>query len=143
MFEAANTCASMLFDGLRAQGTNIILNEGPTTTQLHIVARFENDGLNFTWEPKPGDRTEITELAGKIASAIVVYEPGEQKKESTPASPVPAAVVIESPKNTPKEEPTPQKSESTQKEQPEPRPVVKTVEKKPFDYRDHELRRIP
>lgn len=72
----ASFSASILFETLKAQGTNIIFNEIDGTMQTSIIPRFEGDGLNLFWEIKPGDQNEIKAIAENIKSKIFI---GEQK----------------------------------------------------------------
>jgi histidine triad (HIT) family protein len=58
IFFAASLAATLVFEGLGAQGTNIILKSGESDDNtgvlaMHILPRKENDGANITWEPKP------------------------------------------------------------------------------------------
>jgi len=80
MYEVANKCATFLFEGLKAHGTNIILYNGPNThTKVHIavIARTDGDGLDLHWQPQQGDPAKVNEMAAKLKSALVI---GEQKK---------------------------------------------------------------
>lgn len=80
LFTLATRCASLLFDGLQAQGTNIILNDGKNANQvddnicIDVIARTEGDGLKFNWEFKQGDYEQVKQTASEIASKVVVYE---------------------------------------------------------------------
>lgn len=89
LFSLATRCASLLFDGLQAQGTNIILNEGKNANQqddnicIDVIARAEKDELSFVWQPKQGDMEQIKQIASEISSKIIVYEkPVDKKVES-------------------------------------------------------------
>ena len=67
--------ASILFEGLKAQGTNIITNfdkSGRAVTS--VIPRFENDGLQLMWDMKQGDQKAIKAMAEKIKAAFVVGE---------------------------------------------------------------------
>ncbi len=102
IFTLATRCASLLFDGLQAQGTNIILNEGKNANQtddnicIDVIARAEGDGLKFNWEFKQGNYELVKQTASEISSKVIVYEkpaeiasatsqpPQQVKKESLP-----------------------------------------------------------
>lgn len=82
MFFVASKVGSILFEGLQAKGTNIIIKNGEDDTlQLHIIARFENDGANFTWQPKQGDMVQVKKMGDEIKGALII---GEQKPQSKP-----------------------------------------------------------
>lgn len=66
LLQVANICASSMFDTLGAHGTNILMNEGELFNEhlsLNVVARKQDDGLNFNWTPKELDQ-------GKMDSAL-------------------------------------------------------------------------
>ncbi|MFT7616161.1 MAG: diadenosine tetraphosphate (Ap4A) HIT family hydrolase [Candidatus Woesearchaeota archaeon] len=114
LFAVASRCATILFEGLKAQGTNIIIKNGPASGQetesvcIDVIARNENDGLNFVWQPTQGDQAQIQQTAKDIASKIVIYEPTTQAQ----------ATVVEEPRS-------------------------KEEEKEVEDYLLHELERMP
>src|SRR3990172_6115739 len=53
LFKAANKIGIAVFDGLGAQGTNILVQSGPSAGQkhshamLHVIPRFENDNVQL------------------------------------------------------------------------------------------------
>ncbi|MBI2133746.1 HIT family protein [Candidatus Woesearchaeota archaeon] len=55
LFDAANRISVALFEGLKAQGTNIVLMNGLAAGQkvphlsVHVLPRVKDDGLNFSW----------------------------------------------------------------------------------------------
>ncbi|GEM_PF-499414 len=57
-FNVANKISVALFEALGAQGTNIIVNNGTAAGQefahlmIHVIARRQNDGMNFQWQPR-------------------------------------------------------------------------------------------
>ncbi len=57
LFFVANKLSSLCFQTLRAHGTNILIQNGvaagqkTTHAQIHIIPRYENDGLNLQWQP--------------------------------------------------------------------------------------------
>ena len=65
MYLVAQKLAAAVFDGLGAQGTNILLPNGELAGQtlphfaLHVLTRAENDGLKLDWEPKPAPQEEL------------------------------------------------------------------------------------
>jgi len=66
--------ASILYEALGAQGTNIIVNEFEGNIRSSIIPRFENDGLNFIWDMKQGDPSLIKKNASRIKDFLVIGE---------------------------------------------------------------------
>ena len=59
--------ATLLFELLKAHATNIIINENPKEQlTAHIITRFQEDGLNFLWEPKPISNEELQAIGKSI-----------------------------------------------------------------------------
>ncbi len=58
MFQAANKFSTLLFEGIGAQGTNVIVENGNAAGQktahlsVNVLPRAQNDNLNFQWQPK-------------------------------------------------------------------------------------------
>ena len=67
-FIIANKISVALFETLKAQGTNIIVNNGIAAGQesahfmINVIARRENDGLNFQWTPKQLSEEEMSTI---------------------------------------------------------------------------------
>lgn len=89
MSSIANKLSMALFEGLRASGTNIVIQNGVPAGQIiphahmHVIPRKEGDGLPLDWDPKQLPQEQIKELAEKIkgeASSVG----GFQKKEKKP-----------------------------------------------------------
>ncbi len=57
---------------VKPDGLNLIQANGPGAGQsvghfhLHVFPRRTNDGVAINWEPKPGDRAHIAEIAERI-----------------------------------------------------------------------------
>jgi diadenosine tetraphosphate (Ap4A) HIT family hydrolase len=77
---AASLSASVVFQGLGAQGTNILVNQ-TDYIETSIIPRYENDGLNLMWEMKQGDPNKIKSVAGKIKDALIIGEIAEKGPE--------------------------------------------------------------
>jgi diadenosine tetraphosphate (Ap4A) HIT family hydrolase len=73
MFTISSFSASVLFETLKAQGTNIILNQ-KNGLELSVVPRFENDGIELMWEMKQGDPQKIQAAAAKIKDKLIIGE---------------------------------------------------------------------
>lgn len=91
LFNAASSIASLLFQLLQLQGTNIILKSGYTDDNkdgklsLHIIPRMQNDSLQgLIWQPQQ-PKYKIESIAEKIKDKTwnIKYHPKkiEQKKE--------------------------------------------------------------
>ncbi|MFH1455349.1 MAG: HIT family protein [archaeon] len=81
LFAVANKLSSAVFEVTGAQGTNILLANGPVAGQtaphvlVNIIPRFENDEVAIGWKPKQIDENEMGKIAQEIsvkASAIKV-----------------------------------------------------------------------
>jgi histidine triad (HIT) family protein len=72
LFQVANKLSIVLFEGMNALGTNIIVNNGVAAGQtsshfmVHIIPRRENDGLDFTWQPKQLSQEELATIEMKV-----------------------------------------------------------------------------
>ena len=72
MFKVANKIGVAVFESLGAQGTNLLVQNGPTAgqrhnhTMLHVIPRFENDNLPVGWAPKTASEEELSSLESKI-----------------------------------------------------------------------------
>ncbi len=92
MYSVAQRLSSVLFDGLGAQGTNLLIQNGESAGQslphclLHILPRSANDGVNLEWQPtqaKPEElallETTFKETIAKLAAAQNVMKADEGK----------------------------------------------------------------
>ncbi len=78
--EAAARTAARLAKAVNAavkpDGLNLIQANGAGAGQsvghfhLHVFPRRTNDGVAINWDPKPGDRTRIAEIAGRIRGLL-------------------------------------------------------------------------
>lgn len=65
LFVVANKISILIFEKLKAKGTNILINNGISAGQMHphftinIIPRFENDNMNFSWEPRKFTEEEL------------------------------------------------------------------------------------
>lgn len=82
LFKVASFCATMLFEGLKAHGTNIIANNGSGKLCIDVIARANDDNLGFLWEPKQGDAAKVAAMASSIKSALIPEDP------KTPSGPI-------------------------------------------------------
>lgn len=78
LFYGASYAATAAFEGLGAQGSNIILKTGETidnpsgVTKLHVIPRYENDGLDLT--PKPGKAKDLDGIQSKLRDKMFLVE---------------------------------------------------------------------
>lgn len=85
IFEVAQKINSAIIKGLNALGTNIFIANGITAGQItphfiiHIIPRFDKDGINFMWNAKKIKDDEMKEAAQKI-SANLEEKPKEAAK---------------------------------------------------------------
>lgn len=92
MFEAANRLSIAMFETLKIEGTNLLLNNGVAAGQeqphisVHIIARKAGDGLSFEWAPKQMDEQQMATVEMKLKEEmdrhIVPTTPA--RHESTP-----------------------------------------------------------
>lgn len=75
-FLVASYSAAILFQGLQAEGTNIIVDEEGERLIVHIVARKTDDGLNFAWEPKQLDEGVMKEAEERIKDKAFYLQGG-------------------------------------------------------------------
>ncbi|RME31764.1 HIT domain-containing protein [Candidatus Woesearchaeota archaeon] len=85
LFQVASYAAAILFQGLQAQGTNIIMNEDEERLTVHVIARKEGDGLDFLWQPKQADEATLTDAYEQIKDAAFFI--GKKKETPPPDSP--------------------------------------------------------
>lgn len=64
LFFGASYAATALFELANAQGTNIILEEHDV--RINVVARSQDDGLDFLWQPKQSNPQELQSVAKSI-----------------------------------------------------------------------------
>jgi histidine triad (HIT) family protein len=76
----ANKAGMAIFDGLAAQGTNVLVQNGLGAGQkvphfgIEIIPRREEDGINLQWEPKQM-------MEDELESSLMVLEETLAKKE--------------------------------------------------------------
>lgn len=76
LFAFVTVVARALKKVLNCDGMNIIQNNGSIAGQtvfhfhMHLIPRFEGDGLNFTWPTKKFTPEELEELAQEIGKSV-------------------------------------------------------------------------
>lgn len=90
IFQKINKISTAVFESLGAHGTNIILQNGVAAGQghshimVHVIARRENDGLDFAWQPKQMSEEEMSTVELKVKDAAKDIGAFEEK----PAKPI-------------------------------------------------------
>jgi histidine triad (HIT) family protein len=85
MIVIANKISSVCFETLNAQGTNILIRNGLAAgqrtnhSQIHILPRFENDGLNLQWQPIKISEEELSTV--ELTLKTELEKPEEKKIE--------------------------------------------------------------
>ena len=111
MFFTASFCATAVFEGLGAHGSNIILKTGVCQDNIdgrlciHILPRFSEDGIDVIckpMEPKPN----LDDIAGKIKDEMfmVEYSLKEEKKPEVIDLDKKTKVIVKEVPSTPKDE---------------------------------------
>lgn len=70
LFFGASYAATALFELANAQGTNIILEE--QTVRINVIARSQDDGLDFLWKPNQANPAELQGIAKSIKDDVDV-----------------------------------------------------------------------
>ncbi|MBI4439216.1 HIT family protein [Candidatus Woesearchaeota archaeon] len=89
LVEAANKASIAMFEGLKAQGTNIIIMNGTAAGQktphlsIDIIPRFKGDGLNFQWPTRKltEEQMDIAEMKIREEASRPAAIISERKEE--------------------------------------------------------------
>lgn len=104
LFLVASYSAAILFQGLQAQGTNLVVNEDEERLTLHVLARAENDGLNFAWKPQQLPEGVMDEAAERIRDKMPAKSALQRPQEGSSASERPAQAESAAPETKPAEQ---------------------------------------
>ncbi len=80
IFKVANKIAAVLFDTLKAEGTNIFVANGPAAGQntphalVHVIPRFKDDKLQLTWAGKKASEKDLENIKLKLEGKIKFEE---------------------------------------------------------------------
>ncbi len=102
LFKVANKVGVAVFESLGAQGTNVLVQNGPTAGQrhnhamVHVIPRFENDNVEVGWNPKAADEDELSDLEKSIKDETKNVGLFEKEK--------PKPIELEKPKEMAKED---------------------------------------
>ncbi|MBI4147856.1 HIT family protein [Candidatus Woesearchaeota archaeon] len=98
----ANKLSIALFESIGAEGTNIVIANGPAAGQvlphamLNVVARKQNDGLQLQWQPKKLGDEEMAKMEELLKGACGAI--GEFQSE--PQKPIEIKAPVELPEKT-------------------------------------------
>ncbi len=90
LFDAANKVSVALFEGLRAQGTNVIVTNGLASGQkiphlsVHVIPRVKDDGLSFVWPTRKLSDEQMSMVESQIREnmfSVGLPEISERKEE--------------------------------------------------------------
>ena len=76
LFGVANQMSLLLFTKLGAKGTNLIIENGIAAGQsiahvsLNVMARLDDDGLDFQWQPKEVPEGEMSSIEQRILEGL-------------------------------------------------------------------------
>jgi len=75
LFVVANKISAILFDVLKVNGTNVLINNGIDQEiphmSLNIIPRDEKDNLNLSWEPKKADEDDLDVVLHNLKNALI------------------------------------------------------------------------
>lgn len=100
LFTVANKLSTMMIEVLKAEGTNVLVQNGGAAGQVHnhamvhVIPRFETDKLQIGWNPKPASDDDLAKAEIQIkeqAKMVGVFEKEKEKpKEAEKPKDVPA-----------------------------------------------------
>lgn len=89
IFQKINKISTAVFESLGAHGTNIIVQNGVAAGQncshlmIHVIARREGDGIDFTWQPRQLSEEEMSTVELKLKE-LTKNIGGFEKKPAKP-----------------------------------------------------------
>ena len=90
LFNIINKISSVLFETLKAQGTNILVSNGPAAGQIiphlvvEIIPRFEKDKISFNLPRKKASEEDLEKILSLLKGKIVL----EKKEPEKPKEPI-------------------------------------------------------
>lgn len=90
LFNIVNKIASVLFENLKAQGTNILVSNGPAAGQIiphltiEIIPRFDKDKIIFNLPRKKVSEEELEKVFSNLKGKIII----EKKEPEKPKEPM-------------------------------------------------------
>lgn len=80
LFKIANKISAVVFDNLKAEGTNIFIANGHAAGQnsphaiIHVIPRFSKDGLSLSWKGKKVSEEALDEIKKKLENKVKLEE---------------------------------------------------------------------
>jgi diadenosine tetraphosphate (Ap4A) HIT family hydrolase len=144
LFFLSNFASSSVFEAMRAQGTNIILNEADSHLCIDVIPRKEADGLSFMWKPKElsADMMDEAHLKVKDKAFLIDKKDALPKQDLPGTSPTPIIISDkglgdEPPKDSDKKAEMDGKSDDNKDE------VIKVPKEDKINYLIKQLQRMP
>jgi len=87
IFNIMNEIGKHLLRVMQAEGVNYFVANGEVAGQhidhflIHIIPRYREDGVNFTWKAKQMDEEELQEIVHQFRNFSARKEPLEQQRE--------------------------------------------------------------
>mgnify|MGYP002762531165 CR=1 FL=1 len=75
MYTLANRLGGVLFEALECDGTNLLIQNGVAAGQideaviLHVIPRWEEDGLDLSWDSTEADETMLNQVLDRLEYA--------------------------------------------------------------------------
>ncbi|MBU2497125.1 MAG: HIT family protein [Nanoarchaeota archaeon] len=86
LFEIAQKISIYLVNILKCEGINLYVANGAAAGQrvphfvLHVIPRFENDGINFDWQSQKTDKKELEKIAKLLRENLAKEKKQKQEK---------------------------------------------------------------
>jgi histidine triad (HIT) family protein len=80
MLKVAAKMSKIVIECMNAAGSNILLGNGKIAGQnvphafVHVIPRYNNDGINLQWAPKKIADTDMADTAEKIKAHGIIFE---------------------------------------------------------------------
>lgn len=76
LFIVANRISAGIFEGLKSEGSNLIIQNGIAAGQthphflMHLIPRKQGDGLDFTWKPNKYSEDDLATIENRIIDEL-------------------------------------------------------------------------
>jgi histidine triad (HIT) family protein len=87
LFKKVKKIASGVFETIKCEGTNVIVQTGPAAGQkfahamVHVIPRFQGDNLNLAWKPRQVSEDDMSTAEIKLREAVKNVGAFETPKE--------------------------------------------------------------
>ena len=88
MFKVVNVLNGKVKEVVKAEGTNVFVAEGEVAGQrfdhvvVHVIPRFRDDGVVFSWEGRKVSEKELDELSKEIKVEKIQEDKVEESEEA-------------------------------------------------------------